>query len=29
MKGRKEKVIEKKVKDGKTYFVINDYKQTA
>ena len=24
-KGRKEKVIEKKVKDGKTYFVINDY----
>jgi dipeptidyl-peptidase III len=24
-KGKNEKVIEKKVKDGKTYFVINDY----
>ena len=24
-KGAKDKVIEKKVRDGKTYFVINDY----
>jgi len=26
-KGRAENVIEKKIKDGKTYFVINDYKK--
>ena len=26
-KGAKDKVIEKKVRDGKTYFVVNDYKK--
>ena len=26
-KGKKDNVIEKKIKDGKTYFVINDYKK--
>ncbi len=26
-KGAKDKVIERKVKDGKTYFVVNDYKK--
>ena len=26
-KGRKDNVIEKKVRDGKTYFVVNDYEK--